>query len=112
MAANRTLPENHHAAGQDVRAFHRDADGNLLIGAAEIVVRSETDAFAAMYVHRVIDHLATAFGAVVFDDGRDHRRFFAQVDRAGRHGARSVDRVRVAGDAGQHFLDALEFTDG
>ena len=112
MAANRTLAENHHAAGEDVRAFHGNADGDLLIGAAEIIVRAQTDAFAAMHVHRVVDHLAAAVGAVVFDDGRDHRRFLAKVDRASGHDARGIDRISIAGDARQHFLDAFEFADG
>ena len=112
MAAYRTLPENHHAAGQDIGAFHGDADRNLLIGTAKIIVRSQTDALAAVHVHRVVDHLAAAFGAVVFDDGRDHRRLLAQIDRTGRHRARGVDRISIAGHARERFFDAFEFADG
>ena len=108
MAADRALAEDDQAAGQDVGAFHGDADGNLLVGAAQEVGRSEADALAADHVHAVVDDLARALGDVVFDDGGDDRGLFAQVHRAGGHAARGVHHVGVAADARQRFLDALE----
>ena len=69
MAADRALAEDDQAAGQDVGAFDGDADGNLLVGAAQEVGRSQADALAADDVHAVVDDLACAFGDVVFDDG-------------------------------------------
>src|SRR5690606_24104263 len=39
VAANRTLAEDDHRAGEDVRAFDRDRDGRRLIGPREIVAR-------------------------------------------------------------------------
>ena len=108
MAADRALAEDDQAAGQDVGAFHGDADGNLLVGAAQEVGRSQADALASDHVHAVVDDLARALGDVVFDDGGDDRGLFAQVHRAGGHAARGVHHVGVAADARQRFLDALE----
>ena len=55
MGAHRTLSKNNQTARQDIGAFHRNADWNLLIGARQIIIRPHADAFAAMHVHRVID---------------------------------------------------------
>ena len=41
MAADRALTEQDQAAGEDVGAFHGDADRDLLVGAAEEVLRAE-----------------------------------------------------------------------
>ena len=100
VAADGALPEDNHASGQNVGAFDGNADGNLLIGAAKIIVRPQADALAAMHVHRVVDDRAPAFGAMIFDDGGDHRGFFTQVDGAGGHGPRRVDRVGVRRQSG------------
>ena len=48
---------------------------------------------------------------MVLDDRRDHRGFFAEVDRARGHRARGVHHVKVAADARERFLDPLEFSD-
>lgn len=39
MAANRPLTEDHHAAGQNVCAFHGDGDRRALIGPGESCLR-------------------------------------------------------------------------
>jgi hypothetical protein len=111
MAANRALAEDDHAASQDIRAFHRDGDRHQLIGAAEIIVRPQTNAFAAVNVHRIVDDRTHALGHVIFDDRRRHRGFFAQIDRAGRHGSRGIHHVGIAADARQGFFYAFEFAD-
>src|SRR5690606_27508565 len=53
MAADRALPEDHQAAGHDVRAFDRDRDRRTLPAATDPVVRTEDHALAAVHVHRV-----------------------------------------------------------
>src|SRR4249919_3460752 len=68
MRAHRALAEDDQAPREDVRAFYRDADRNLLIAAAEIVVGPETDALAAVHVHRIVQHLARTLRAVILDD--------------------------------------------
>ena len=64
-----------------------------------------------MHVHAVVDDLARALGDVVLDDGRDHRRLLAEIDRAAVMHARGVHQVEVAAHARQRFLDALELAD-
>ncbi|CFP49426.1 Uncharacterised protein [Bordetella pertussis] len=108
MAADRALAEDDQAARENVGAFHRDADRQLLVGAAQEVRRTQADALAADDIHAVVDHLAGAFGDVVFDDGRCHGGLFAQVHGAGRHDARRVHQVGVAADARQRLLHAFE----
>ena len=112
VAADRALAEDDQAARQDVGALDRDRHRHLLVGAAHEVVGAEADALAAEDVHGVVDHLARTLGDVVLDDGGDHRGFLAEVDGAGRHGARRVHRVKVAAHACQRLLDALEAADG
>jgi hypothetical protein len=63
VAADRALAEDHHRTGQDVGALDRDPDRRALPGAAEIVLRPENDALAAVDVHGVLDHLAAHLGA-------------------------------------------------
>ena len=66
MAANGALTKDHHVAGEDVGAFHGDGDRHRLVGAAQVVAGPHADAFAAVYVHGVVDALAHALGQVVF----------------------------------------------
>ncbi len=111
MAADRPLTEDDEIAREDIGAFDRDRDGQLLVQAPHEVVGTETDSLATEDVHRVVDHGAAALGEVVLDDCRDHGRFFAEVHRACGHGTRRVHRVKVAADAGERLLDAFEFSD-
>ena len=111
MAADRALAEQDQAAGEDVGAFDGDADRDLLVGAAEEVLRAEADALAADHVHAVVHRLAGALGDVVLDDRRHHRGLLAEVDRAGGHHARGVGQIGVRADAGECFLHALEAAD-
>src|SRR5690606_26305468 len=100
------------AAGEDVRALHGDGHGNLLISTAGEVVRPQTDALAALDVHGVVEHVARAFGDVVFDDAGNDRRLLAQVQRAGGHAPRRVHHVEVAAHACERLFDALELANG
>ena len=111
MAADRTLAEDDHAAREDVRAFHGDCDRHELVGAAEIIVRAQANAFAAVDIHGIVDDCAHALRHVIFHDGRGHRWFLAQIDRAGSHHPRRIHHVGVATDARQGFLHTLEFSD-
>ena len=51
MAANRTLAEDHHAAGQDVCPFHGDGNRRTLIAARQEVAFAEHDTFTACDIH-------------------------------------------------------------
>ena len=108
MAANRALAENNHIARQNIRTFNRDADRYVLISTPQIISWADTNALAAMDIHRVINCLAPPFGQMVFDNRRDDRRFFAQIDRAGCHHPRGVHHVSIATDARQRFFDAFK----
>ncbi len=108
MATDRALAEDHQVAREDVGALHGDGDRCRQPQTAEVVVRAEDDAFAAVDVHGVGDAPAAAFGEVVLEDGREDRGFFAQVHRVGGQDARAVHQPGVAADARQGFLDAFE----
>src|SRR3569623_2718766 len=112
MTADRALPENDQAAGENVRALHRDADRYRLIDAPHEVARPHADGAAALHDHGVIDDAAHAFGEVIFDDGRDHRRFLSEIDCAGGHGAGGVHHIGIARHARQRLFDAFETTNG
>ena len=112
MGTDRALPEDDQATRQDIRAFHRDADGVLLVAARQVIVRSEANALAAMHVHRVVDDRARALGAMVFDDGGNHRRLLAHVQCSSRQHARRIHHVGVAADARQRFFHTLELANG
>ena len=111
VAANGALTEQDQAAGEDVRPLDRNADGNLLIGTTEEVLRPEADPLASDHVHAVVDDLARTLGDVIFDDGRHHRRLLAQIDRTRRHHARGVAQVGVAPNARQGLFHTFEATD-
>ena len=111
MAAHRALAEDDEVPRQDVRALDRDAHGNHLVGAADVVLRPEHDALAALHVHRVVRDHAAELGDVVLEDAGGHGGPLAAVDRAGRHRARRVHDVGARGHARDHGLDALELAD-
>ena len=60
MAADRALAELDQAAGDDVGALDRDADGHRAIEAAEIVERAFMMRLAAVHVHGVVDRRRAA----------------------------------------------------
>ncbi len=111
MAAHCALAEDDHVAGEDVGAFHGDADRRALPLPTEIVLRPEDDGLAAMDVHRILDDRAAELGRVVFGDGRGDGRLFALVDRSGGHARHRADRVAEAANARQCLFDALEAAD-
>ena len=111
VRADRALTEDDQAAREDIRAFHGDADRCLLIAAGQIIGRPHANALAAVQVHRIDDHAARALGAMVFDDGGDHRRFLAQIQRHGGEHACRIQHISVAADTRQCFFHALEVAD-
>ncbi len=108
MAADRALAEDHQVAREDIGTFNGDGDRRRQPHPAEVVVRAEDDALAAMDIHGVGDAGAAAFGEVVLENGRQHRGLFAQVDGVGGEDTCRVHQPGVAADARQRFLDAFE----
>ena len=80
MAAERTLAENHQAAGEDVGAFYRDADRHGVVHRGQIIARAADHRAAAVDVHRVVDHFAQPLGIVEFHHGGNYRGVFAQIE--------------------------------
>ncbi len=111
MRADRALAEDHQVAGEDIGAFHGDADRHGAILPAEIVARTVDDRLAAVDVHRLFDRLTHALRGVIFHDRRDHRRLLATVERRNRQPARSVNEIGVGGKIGEVHADALEYAD-
>ncbi|MNM99607.1 hypothetical protein D3C81_1121720 [compost metagenome] len=56
----------------------------------------------------MLDAFAAAFGEVVLEDRRQHRRLFTKVHRLGSEQAGAVHQPGITADAGQRFLDAFE----
>ncbi len=111
MAADRALAKDHEAAREDVRTLDRDRDRHDLVAAAEVILRAEADALAAVHVHRVVRDLPGQLRAVVLQHRGGHGRLLAAVDRARRHRTRRVDDVRSARHARERGFDALELAD-
>src|SRR5690606_38604019 len=98
MATDGPLTEDHHAAGEDVGAFHGDGDRHRLIAAAEIVLRPHADTLAAVHVHGVVHALAHTLGQVVLDHAGQHCRLLAEIHRAGSHGPCGIHHVGITAD--------------
>ena len=111
MRADCTLTEDHQCTRQDIRAFHGDANGSLLIEPSQIIILAQTNPLAAMHVHRIIDDDAPALGGVIFDDGGNHRGLFAQIHRQRGKFARRIHHVGVRAYACQRLFHALELAD-
>ena len=111
MTTDGPLAKNDKRAREDVGPLDRDRHRDHLIGSPEIIVRAETNAFAAMDIHRVIDHDAHALGHVVFGNGRQHRWLLAHVQRTRGDGTARIHQICVAADTCQRLFDALEFSD-
>ena len=112
MAANRPLTEDHHAAGQNVCAFHGDGDRRALIGPGEEVAFAQHNAFPAGNIHRVDNGALAAVGAVIFHDSGQHCRFLAEHDAVGDQRRRSVHHIGVTGDTRQRLFNPFHFADG
>ena len=110
MTANSPLPENNHAARQNVRALHGNGDGNRLVSAPDVIRRPHADAATAVYIHRIIDNLAHVLSVVTLQNRGNDRRFFATIEPAQGQQAARLHHVSHAADARQRFLDTLEFT--
>ena len=111
MAADRALAEDHQTPRHDVRALDRDRDGCGLPAAADPVAGAEDHALAAVHVHRILRDVARTFGRVIFRDRRGHRGFLAAVNRGRSFLGQCGDRIGVAADSRECFLDAFETAD-
>ncbi len=112
VATHRALAKDNEVPGEKVGAFDGDRNRHDLVAAGEIVLRAETDALAAVYVHRVIRDLPGHLGNVVLQHRRRHGRLLAAIDRSGCNRARGIHGVREPDHARDHGFDALELTNG
>ena len=112
MTAYGALSEDDQAARQDVRPFDGDHDRYRSPADAQVVARSEHDALAGVYVHRVIRDRPGDLRTVILEDGRGNRRLLARIHRGDRHGAGSVADVGVTRHPRHDFLNAFEVADG
>jgi hypothetical protein len=64
------LPKDDHGTCENVRAFDGDRNRNLLVGAAQVIVRPHANTFAAVYIHGVVDDLPRTLGQMVFRNCR------------------------------------------
>ena len=71
VTTGRALSIDHHITGQDICTFNGNADGNGLINAAQIIIRSQHDALAAMDIHGIVDQGTHTLGQMIFDDRGD-----------------------------------------
>ncbi len=110
MAANGSLAEDDQTAGENVRAFHRDRDGDALIASGEVIARPHGNTASAVNVHGVVDHLTHALGEVVLDDGGNDRGALTHIHGHRGQGSSRVHEIGVAADARQRFLDAFELS--
>ena len=111
MAAQRPLGEDDQGAGQDIGAFHRDADRHHLIGALDIVRRAVADAASAMDVERIVDTVPHAVGRHVFEQRGDDGGLLAGRHHRGGDGARGLEPVGILDQARERLLDAFHEAD-
>ena len=111
MAADRALAKHNQRARQNIRAFDRDADWHLLIGAANQVGRPEHDAFAAQNIHRIDDDVTAHLGHMQLGNRRGDSRLLTEINRRCGHDAGRIHHVSGSGNAGQRLLHAFEFSD-
>src|SRR5690606_7160067 len=69
---------------------------------------AQTYALATDQIHAVVHNRTSALGQVVFHYGRQHRRFFADIDGVNGEGAGGVHGVKVSPNAAQYFLHPFE----
>ena len=112
VAAHRPLAENYQAAGQDIRALDSHHHRDRSPADTQIVVRPQTDALAAMYVHGVVGDGPGDLGAVVLEYGGGDGRLLAGVHCSDGDGSRRVRDVGAAGHSGDDLLDTFETADG
>ncbi len=92
-------------------ALDRDPDRGGHVEPLQRVARPALDRGAGADVHGVDDAAAHQLGVVGLDDGAEHRGLLAHVERAAGQALHRCHQVRVAADARQRFLDALEAAD-
>ena len=112
VATDGALAEDHQAAGQDVGAFHGNADRHGLVGPCQEVAGAGDHAPAGDHVHSVVDHFPHQVCVAVFQHRGRYRRANAPVQHTGGQQAGCVHHVGVAGNGFQGFLYAFKLADG
>ena len=108
MRADRALPEHDQIAGEDVGAFHGDADRNGAVEIAEIILRAVDHGLAAMDIHGIVDRDPHPLGGVQLHDAGDDRGMMTLIERGAGQPPRGIQEIGSAGDAGERLLDAFE----
>ena len=110
VTTNRALTKNNQRAGKNVGTFNGNRNRNLLIGATQIIIRPHTNPFAAVNIHRVVNHVTHGFGSVVFRDRGKYRWFLAQIESSRGDGADSIDQIGGGTNSCQRLFNTLKFT--
>ena len=111
MATNRSLTEDHHAAGQNVGTFNGDGDRRALVSSCQEVALPEHNAFTAGDIHRINNRLLPAMGTVILNDSRQHGGFFTEHNAVGNQRRRSIHYVGVPGNTRQRLFNPFHLTD-
>ena len=111
MATNRSLSEDHHAAGQNVSPFNGDGNRCALVSTRQEVALPEHNAFTAGNIHRINNRLLPAVGTVILNDSRQHGRFFAEHNAVGNQRCRSIHHVGITGNTRQRLFNPFHLTD-
>src|SRR5258706_7670810 len=111
MTTHDALAVNDQRSRENIRAFHGNADRQRLIGPTDEIARSETNARATVYVHRVIDETTHMFGELIFHDRRDDGRLLAAVEPRQCQLSRGVHEIGVSRDASKRLFDPLKAPD-
>ena len=110
MATNRSLSEDHHAAGQNVSPFNGDGNRCALVSTRQEVALPEHNAFTAGNIHRINNRLLPAVGTVILNDSRQHGRFFAEHNAVGNQRCRSIHHVGITGNTRQRLFNPFHLT--
>ena len=110
MATNRSLSEDHHAAGQNVSPFNGDGNRCALVSTRQEVALPEHNAFATSDIHRINNRLLPAVGTVILNDSRQHGRFFAEHNAVGNQRCRSIHHVGITGNTRQRLFNPFHLT--
>ena len=110
MATNRSLSEDHHAAGQNVSPFNGDGNRRALVSTRQEVALPEHNAFATSDIHRINNRLLPTVGTVILNDSRQHGRFFAEHNAVGNQRCRSIHHVGITGNTRQRLFNPFHLT--
>ena len=111
VAPQGSLREDDEAAGENVRALDRNADGRNLIGGLQIVVGAVADALAAVDVKRVVQRSAHSFRGLIFHEAGNDRRLGSLADHRRGDGSRGFQRIGRLRDLRERLDNALHAAD-